>query len=131
MADEIGNLTKDPAIVRLIHYKFYKYLLGNYLPGDYTLFLELKRAIPNTYIVFDKESFNVVRFFPSKEICYCNNDSEYERTINEACDVLKRTMAIIAKKWRRPFISLTGGIDSNTTFAAANGYYSKFKIPES
>lgn len=31
------------------------------------------------------------------------------------------------KKWEHPWISLTGGIDSNTTFAAANGMYDRFE----
>lgn len=36
-------------------------------------------------------------------------------------------MELISKKWEHPWISLTGGIDSNTTFAAANGMYDKFE----
>lgn len=35
-------------------------------------------------------------------------------------------MALVSEKWERPWISLTGGIDSNTTFAAANGIYDRF-----
>ena len=36
-------------------------------------------------------------------------------------------MELISRKWEKPYISLTGGIDSNTTFASANGIYDHFK----
>ena len=36
-------------------------------------------------------------------------------------------MELVSKKWNNPYISLTGGIDSNTTFASANGIYDRFK----
>ena len=36
-------------------------------------------------------------------------------------------MELVTKKWKKPWISLTGGIDSNTTFAAGNGNYEKFE----
>ena len=36
-------------------------------------------------------------------------------------------MALIAQKWKAPAISLTGGCDSKTTLACANGLYHRFK----
>ena len=53
---------------------------------------------------------------------------EYQKVINEGAAILRNNMQLIAKKWNRPYISLTGGIDSNTTFAAANGIYDRFKV---
>ena len=57
----------------------------------------------------------------------CANSREYDAVIKKAADILKNNMELIARKWERPQISLTGGIDSNTTFAAANGNYDKYE----
>ncbi len=123
---DIFNAPTDPYVKRLINYKFYKYMLGNYLPGDLTKYSELKRIIPNTMIKYYKSKISINRFYPSRYIDYVDNQDEYESLIKQAADILKNTMLIISKKWKRPSISLTGGIDSNTTFAAANGIYDKF-----
>ena len=47
--------------------------------------------------------------------------------IEQAGDILRNNMTLLSKKWQRPWVSLTGGIDSNTTFSAANGNYDKFE----
>ena len=120
---DLCNLEMDPYVDRLIHYRWYHYMMGNYMPGDITCFSELKRIIPNTAVHFDGSAYAVARFYPRTEIQMCNTEADYESVIEEACRILQNTMALIPKKWERPAISLTGGIDSNTTFAAANGNY--------
>jgi hypothetical protein len=55
------------------------------------------------------------------------SDEEYQEVIRASADILRRNMELIARKWPGASISLTGGIDSNTTFAAANGRYDRFK----
>ena len=45
----------------------------------------------------------------------------------KSAQIMKNNMALIPMKWKNPAISLTGGIDSNTTFAAANGNYDKYE----
>lgn len=126
LVGDLCGLKTDPYVDRLIHYKWYHYMMGNYLPGDLTCFSELKRIIPNTAVHFDGNSYQVERFYPRKEIKMCENQEEYKKVIAQACQIMQNTMSLIPMKWALPAISLTGGIDSNTTFAAANGNYEKY-----
>lgn len=125
----IGDL-KDLRITdyaaRLTSYRWYPRMMGNYLPGDLTCFDELTRIIPNTYVTYRDSQFSVRRFYPSHELQMCQDDHAYHAVLEEAASLLRNTMVLIARKWKRPSISLNGGIDSNTTFAAANGIYSRY-----
>lgn len=123
---DVCDLETSDYVQRLTTYRWYRYMMGFYLPGDITCFSETKRIVPNTYIVLNNHRFEVVRFYPNKRLNMCQTEEEYEQVIEEAAQILKNTMEIIPMKWKRPAISLTGGIDSNTTFAAANGMYSKY-----
>ena len=123
---DICDLHDDPYVSRLVNYKWYKYMMGNYIAGDGTCYEEIKRVIPNTVVLYKNNNLEVKRFYPTKQIDMCQTDDEYKRVIEEAAIILKNTMKLISEKWNRPVISLTGGIDSNTTFAAANGVYDKF-----
>jgi len=123
---DICNLKMDDYVKELIQYKWYKYMMGNYLPGDLTAFKEVKRIIPNIYINYKNNKITRKRFYPRKEIKMCLNKDEYNHVIKEAADIMRNSMILISKKWDKPAISLTGGIDSNTTFAAANGIYDKY-----
>lgn len=123
---DLLNLQMTDYSKRLINYRWYHYMMGAYLPGDITCFDELTRIVPNTYVEFSGESFSVIRFYPNKPIKMCKNSQEYKEVIKEGARVLRNTLALIPKKWPHPAISLTGGIDSNTTFAAANGNYDKY-----
>lgn len=125
IGDLLGLKTSDYAD-RLTHYRWYHFMMGNYLPGDITCFEEVTRVVPNTWVAFSSGEFSVKRFYPEHEIQMCSSEEEYREVIREAADVLKNTMTLIPEKWDRPAISLTGGIDSNTTFAAANGVYDKY-----
>lgn len=124
---DICKLEADDYVKRLVNYRWYHFMMGNYLPGDITCFKEIKRIIPNTYVKFENNEYSVTRFYPNKQIKMCHNDEEYLQVIDEAAQIMKNTMALIPMKWEKPAISLTGGIDSNTTFAAANGNYDKYK----
>lgn len=123
---DICNLETDSFVKRLTNYRWYHFMMGNYMPGDITCYKELKRIIPNTYVHFSNNNYSVTRFYPNKEIKMCKNDDEYMQVIKEAAVILQNTMKLIPQKWSRPAISLTGGIDSNTTFAATNGCYDKY-----
>lgn len=124
---DICGLETDPYVDRLIHYRWYRYMMGNYMPGDITCYRQIKRIIPNTYVRFAEGAYRVERFYPNRPIAMCQNEQEYEQVIEEASRILQNTMALIPRKWERPAISLTGGVDSNTTFAAANGQYGKYE----
>lgn len=123
---DICNLSTDIYVNRLINYKWYHFMMGNYLPGDITCYNELKRIVPNTYVRFCDGKYSVTRFYPCREIHMCKTKEEYDQVIAEAARILQNTMKLIPMKWSAPAISLTGGIDSNTTFAAMNGCYDKY-----
>ena len=123
---DLCDLETDDFVRRLVAYKWSHYMMGNYMPGDLTFCKELKRIIPNTYVSLDG-SYTVKRFYPYHEIKMCETDEEYNEVIKEASRIMMNNMKLIPQKWNRPAISLTGGIDSNTTFAAANGQYDQYE----
>lgn len=119
---DICDLEIDDYIKRLVNYRFYS-LFGNQLPGDLSPYSNFKRLVPNHYIVFSKQRVDIVRFYPMNKIKILN---EYEELIYRIENILKTSLKLISKKWRKPAISMTGGCDSKTTFACANGIYDKF-----
>ena len=124
---DLCDIEEDEYVTRLVNYRWYHYMMGNYLPGDLTCYKEVKRIIPNTFVTYQNNVFKVTRFYPCKEIPMCKNGDEYAAVIKESARILKNTMKLIPMKWEKPAISLTGGIDSNTTFAAANGVYDQYR----
>ncbi len=118
----MNELTKE-----LIRYKWYHRVMGDYLPGDMTQFDGLRRIVPSINYSFSGEFISHKRFWPVEDSRIATAQDEYQKVIEEAADILRRNMELISRKWKNPYISLTGGIDSNTTFAAANGFYDRFK----
>jgi len=127
MVGDILELEMDGFVKKLIEYKWYKRKFGPYLPADLTPFCELKRIVPNITYNFDGEKITHKRFYPYKELTVAETEEEYNAVITEMAEILKKGLPLALKKWKNPYISLTGGIDSNTTFSAANGYYDKLK----
>lgn len=119
---ELLGLEKDPYVERLVKYRFFP-LLGNSLPGDLTQFVGLKRVTPNYCCVYRDGAFSNKRFFAP----YQMKDKSRQQLVDEAGQILHNTLEMIAKKWEKPAISLTGGCDSKTTLACANGLYDKFR----
>lgn len=126
LVGDICNLNETEYVKKLINYKWYHYMMGNYLPGDITCFDELKRIVCNTYVRLSKDGYAIERFYPEHTIDMCKTEEEYISVISDAARIMSNTMKLIPLKWEKPAISLTGGIDSNTTFAAANGVYDKY-----
>lgn len=124
---DICNLTMCDLAKELTEYKWYYRVMGPYLPGDMTQYDDVKRIVPNIEYTYNGNKFSHRRFYPLKDLSECKNDKEYNEVIEKAADILKNNMQLVSEKWKKPYISLTGGIDSNTTFAAANGIYDKFK----
>ena len=110
----------------LIQYKWYGRVMGPYLPADLTPFGELKRIVPSNIYRYENEITHK-RFWPLETIVEVTEEEDYKNVIQGAADILKNNMELVAKKWKHPWISMTGGIDSNTTFAAGNGNYEKFE----
>ena len=123
---DLCNLKMDAFVKELIQYKWYGRVMGPYLPADLTPFSEVKRVVPNIRYVYS-DKIRHKRFWPVENPVMATEQEDYERVISEAAEILRKNMLLIARKWERPWISLTGGIDSNTTFASANGIYDKFE----
>lgn len=127
---DIYNLKQDPYIEKLVNSKFYHYW-GTWLPGDLSPYLEMKRMQPNCCGIYDidKGSVNVNRYYPTSVVKESETEEEYVRTIEELGNIMSRTMKLIGEKWpdKRVAISVTGGRDSMTALACANGNYDKFK----
>lgn len=126
---DVCGYEMDSFVKELVSYKWYSRVMGPYLPADMTPFEKVKRVVPNIAFTYEQNKFEIShqRFYPLKEIKECSTREEYDKTIAEAADILKKNMELVLKKWQKPYLSLTGGIDSNTTFAAANGQYDKLK----
>ena len=123
---DICHLQMDDFIKELTAYKWYGRVMGPYLPGDLTPFAMVKRVVPSILYRYHNGVVTHERYWPLKDVDNAVGE-EYVEVIREAADILKRNMMLVSRKWQHPWISLTGGIDSNTTFAAANGSYSKFE----
>ncbi|MBR3149686.1 MAG: hypothetical protein IKF64_05895 [Eubacterium sp.] len=128
IAGDICNLKMTDIAKELTEYKWYYRVMGAYLPADLSPFDEIKRIVPNIEYTLDGTTISHKRFYPLKDLKEVANEEEYNEVINQGADILKRNMELVSEKWEKPYISLTGGIDSNTTFAAANGIYNRFKV---
>lgn len=119
----IGDLLElewDAYVRRLVNYRFFG-LLGNSLPGDLTQFSSVKRLVPNHYMEFSNGAFKAKRFYwPVKQ------QLSKAEIVNRSSEILHNNMTLVAKKWRKPAISMTGGCDSKTTLACTNGLYDSF-----
>lgn len=124
---DLCDLQMDPFVEQLIRYKWYGRVMGPYLPGDLTPFTPIKRIVPSIYYRFQNGQITHKRFWPLQALEPALAPEDYAQVIRDAADILKRNMELVSKKWRHPWISLTGGIDSNTTFASANGIYDRFE----
>lgn len=123
---DVCELERDELVNELVQYKWYGRVMGPYLPGDLTPFVHLKRIVPSIIYSYHDEITHY-RYWPLKELTMVKSEDEYLNVIRQAADILKKNMELVSGKWKHPWISLTGGIDSNTTFAAANGKYDKFE----
>lgn len=123
MFEEVCRVRMDPYVSELIQYRFYP-LFGRQLPGDLTPYREFKRMIPNHCVHFGSKII-VERFFPDSDYLEYSMEqaSAAEREIGR---LLHNNLELIAEKWEKPAISLTGGCDSKTTLACANGLYDRF-----
>lgn len=127
---DLCGFSRDKYITDLVHSKFYRYF-GTWLPSDLSPFKELKRVTANfeTDYSFADRSFSFSRFYPYKKVQEIdeNDEKAYNEKICEISDVIAKNIQLIAKKWpnKRTALSVTGGRDSTTTLACANGTYDK------
>jgi hypothetical protein len=122
LVGDICNLKIDPFVYKLVN--SYSYNIGNrYLPGNITPFKELKRLGGNTYVEYIYK-FNIKRFYPTEPYNEINKE-EFDKRIKKIADIIHKNIELAKIKWEKPAISLSGGIDSKTTLACANGLYKK------
>lgn len=124
LVGDLCNLAVDKFVNKLTNAFFFR-ITEHYLPGDLSPYIELKRLGPNTYLSYDN-GFNKIRFYPIKEHPEINLN-QYNEIIDNIKTLIQKNLELCSKKWDGAAISLSGGIDSNTTLACANGLYEKFK----
>ena len=122
LAGDVFSLAVDPQVLRLLDSKGY-YRGSGFLPGNLSPFKELKRLGPNTSVVYQNGSFSIGRVFPRHERRCLSNDAEKQRLIQIIHEIFQQNIALSMKKWDRVSLSLTGGIDSQTTFANAKPWW--------
>lgn len=121
---DIAHPTENRFISSLINSYSYNHWGTKYLPGDLTVYNELKRLGPNVAVYLQNRKFHIHRFFPV--VPHQEVDASNSKVIEEIAAIIKKSVHLCADKWKRPAISLSGGLDSRTTFAAANGRYDDF-----
>lgn len=122
---DLCDLQQSDYVKELTAYRFYRYY-GAFLPGDLSAFDELKRIVPNTLVSCTANRFSVGRFYPDRSLVMRTTEREYDEGIRLIADLLHKNMELISRKWGNPAISMTGGMDSKATVAAANGIYDRF-----
>jgi hypothetical protein len=124
MVGDICNLQIDPFVRQLTDKWFFRFG-QQFLPGNLTPYRELKRLGPNTYLDFS-DRYQVYRFYPTGPHRELTPD-EYDGILKLIRELMGRNIELCTHKWKRTAISLSGGIDSKTTLACANGLYDRLK----
>lgn len=121
---DLCDLRIDPMVEKLVESKCYN--IGNrHLPGNKTPYVELKRLGANTYLYYDG-SFSIKRFYPTCPHPEYTSPEEKKIAIHRIGELIHNGLECGIKKWKRCTISLSGGTDSKTTLACANGLYDRY-----
>lgn len=120
---DICHLDRSPQVLQMLNGHSY-YLGSRYLPGDLSPYSELRRLGANLFLEYNN-SFTLKRFFPVTPRPIYSNKEQKETAIEEIYTVFRRNIEMILEKWKHPALSLSGGVDSKTTLACANGLYDK------
>lgn len=121
---DICNLKIDSMVEKLICSKCYN--IGNRnLPGNLTPYKDIKRLGANTYLSYNNY-FSITRFYPKSPHPVFITEQEKNENIKKIGNLIHNGIELCSKKWERCAISLSGGTDSKTTLACANGLYDKF-----
>ena len=121
---DLCDLKMNPKVEKLVVSKCYN--IGNRnLPGNITPYKELKRLGANTYLLYDGK-FSINRFYPVAPHPEFVTEEEKAENVKKIGDLIHNGIKCCSEKWKRCTISLSGGTDSKTTLACANGLYDKF-----
>ena len=125
LAGDICGLPADPFVKELTGKWCFKFG-QKYLPGNLSPYGEFKRLGPNTFLEL-KKGFRVQRFYPSKPHPEAAPE-EYGRVLAKIGSLIKKNVELCTLKWKSPAVSLSGGMDSKTTLACADGLYGRLKF---
>lgn len=125
LAADVFHLVWDPEVDRLLHTKGY-YRGSGYLPGNLSPYQELKRLGCNTALDYTANSFHIERVYPFIQRTELQSEAEKLEAVEEMYRIFSANIALAMKKWPRVGLSLTGGMDSKTTFACAKPFYNDF-----
>ena len=125
---DLCGFERDDYITRLVSSRYSKYF-GTWLPGDLSPFREVIRAVPNFEVKYNltAKRFTGKRYYPLEKVQEIKPE-EFDDKIKSIAEVIHNNMVLIARKWpdKKAAISVTGGKDSTTTLACANGLYDQF-----
>lgn len=99
-----------------------------WLPGDTTAYEHIHRLGTNLFAEYSNQHTIVKRFYPRKPHADIANQEQFENYTEEIAQLMQNNLRLCMKKWRRPAISLTGGMDSGCTFACSAGITNEFNI---
>ena len=124
LAGDIFDLQWDKGVERLLHTKGY-YRGSGFLPGNLSPYQELTRLGANTSLTYDNTGFHISRIYPRTFRKECVSEEEKALVMDEIYRIFTRNISLAIQKWPRVGLSLTGGVDSKTTFACAKGQYDR------
>ena len=121
---DLCDIPFNEKVEKLVKSKCYN--IGNrHLPGNITPYDGIKRLGGNTCVNYVDNNFSIKRFYPLIEHPEYGAE-EQEEIVKRIGQLIHNGEECCTKKWKRCAISLTGGTDSKTTLACANGLYDKF-----
>ena len=122
LAADVFDLKWDKDITRLLKTKGY-YRGSGYLPGNLSPYKELKRLGANTSLRYNGDCYSVLRIYPVNQREEFNSQEQKNAAVEELYRIFSANLDMAMEKWPRVGLSLTGGMDSKTTFACAKPYY--------
>ena len=113
---DICGLERTTEIERYLRAPFYRIGISQ-LCGVDSPFSELTMLSPNTYLTVP--NLTVHRFYPVDPLPRLDGE-----TLEWLADTLRYSIELCTRKWKCS-VSLSGGVDSRLTLAAANGHYDR------
>lgn len=127
LVEDVFKLSRDKDIITLLSSKGY-YRGSGFLPGNKSAYREIKRLGPNTLIKYIHDSFIIERFFPREQRYELTSEKEKEKESKKLQKLFQINIELILRKWDKVGLSLTGGVDSKTTFANAKPWYNNLFV---
>jgi asparagine synthase (glutamine-hydrolysing) len=118
-ASELKSLLTLPAANRDLDLQsLYHYMTLLYVPGEHTIFRDIKRLPPGHYLTFDLSSrqLSIRRYWELR-----TDRAEQNRTVGEWAELIRHELREAVRRWTLSDVpvgcSLSGGLDSSTVVA--------------